>query len=269
MKTESSESIRKADDLLASAAEHAKRAVETARKEANTALVASKAQCDTLEGKIRDLEDAMNQKQADLDSAHGETANKDREIRGLTENLASARTQHSAELATRDATIAQWEKDYASINAKLRDMRVMFLACKVACARAEWLVSGVGVDFSGITRPRPAFRLASHFVGLASHSASLPSAKYRGYHLSHNFEIRGLLVIAVRNDEDNSLPTCKPAGFWDLNDITGFLESIYIENDSRSGRHVKIFAKCPSEDIQVLWSIIKPGMHPGIVLFHY
>jgi hypothetical protein len=55
--------------------------------------------------------------------------------------------------------------------------------------------------------------------------------RYRVYHLSHNFEIWGLLVIAVRDDEDNSLPTCKPAGFWDLNDITGFLESIHIEND--------------------------------------
>lgn len=137
MKTESSESIRKADDLLASAAEHAKRAVETARKEANTALVASKAQCDTLEGKIRDLEDAMNQKQADLDSAHGETANKDREIRGLTENLASARTQHSAELATRDATIAQWEKDYASINAKLRDIQATTAANQAALAKEQ------------------------------------------------------------------------------------------------------------------------------------
>ncbi|KAJ7852234.1 hypothetical protein B0H13DRAFT_2398843 [Mycena leptocephala] len=53
-----------------------------------------------------------------------------------------------------------------------------FWLAKVACARAKWLVSGVGVDFGGITRPRPAFRLASHFVGLASHSASLPSAKW-------------------------------------------------------------------------------------------
>ncbi|KAF8210799.1 hypothetical protein K438DRAFT_1752568 [Mycena galopus ATCC 62051] len=44
-----------------------------------------------------------------------------------------------------------------------------FWLAKVACARAYWLVSGVGVDFGGITRPRPAFRLASHFVGLASH----------------------------------------------------------------------------------------------------
>ncbi|KAJ7289463.1 hypothetical protein C8J57DRAFT_1459456 [Mycena rebaudengoi] len=56
--------------------------------------------------------------------------------------------------------------------------RMTFLACKVACASADWLVSGVGVDFGGITRPRPAFRLASHFVGLASHSASLPSVKW-------------------------------------------------------------------------------------------
>jgi hypothetical protein len=41
----------------------------------------------------------------------------------------------------------------------------------LACARAKWLVSGVGVDLTEITRPRPAKWLASHFVGLASHSA--------------------------------------------------------------------------------------------------
>ncbi|KAJ7779494.1 hypothetical protein DFH07DRAFT_936282 [Mycena maculata] len=41
----------------------------------------------------------------------------------------------------------------------------------LACARAEWLVSGVGVDLAVITSPRPAFRLASHFVGLARHFA--------------------------------------------------------------------------------------------------
>jgi len=38
-------------------------------------------------------------------------------------------------------------------------------------APADWLVSGVGVDFGGITRPHPAFRLANHFVGFASHFA--------------------------------------------------------------------------------------------------
>ncbi|KAJ7775988.1 hypothetical protein DFH07DRAFT_1056724 [Mycena maculata] len=46
-----------------------------------------------------------------------------------------------------------------------------FWLAKVACARAEWLVSGVGVDLAVITSPRPAFRLASHFVGLARHFA--------------------------------------------------------------------------------------------------
>jgi hypothetical protein len=47
----------------------------------------------------------------------------------------------------------------------------------VACTRAKWLVPGVGVNLGGITRPRPAEWLASHFVGLASHSAGLASAK--------------------------------------------------------------------------------------------
>ena len=47
------------------------------------------------------------------------------------------------------------------------DIELSFWLAKVACARAEWLVSGVGVDFGGITSPRPAFWLASHFVGLA------------------------------------------------------------------------------------------------------
>ncbi|KAJ7114468.1 hypothetical protein C8R44DRAFT_740607 [Mycena epipterygia] len=47
----------------------------------------------------------------------------------------------------------------------------------MAYARAEWLVPGGGVDLGGITRPHPAFRLASHFDGLASHSASLFPAK--------------------------------------------------------------------------------------------
>ncbi|KAJ7110654.1 hypothetical protein C8R44DRAFT_743116 [Mycena epipterygia] len=41
-----------------------------------------------------------------------------------------------------------------------------FWLAKVACARAEWLVSGGGVDLGGITRPRPADRLASHSANL-------------------------------------------------------------------------------------------------------
>jgi hypothetical protein len=44
-------------------------------------------------------------------------------------------------------------------------------------APAQNLVSGVGVDFGGITSPRPALRLASHSVGLASHFAGLASTK--------------------------------------------------------------------------------------------
>ncbi|KAJ7271847.1 hypothetical protein C8J57DRAFT_1226409 [Mycena rebaudengoi] len=39
-----------------------------------------------------------------------------------------------------------------------------FWLAKMACARAEWLVSDLGLDFGGITSPSPAFRLASHFV---------------------------------------------------------------------------------------------------------
>ncbi|KAJ7475617.1 hypothetical protein B0H11DRAFT_1917772 [Mycena galericulata] len=58
------------------------------------------------------------------------------------------------------------------------DLREKYAACEaVACARAEWLVSGGGVDLGGITRPRPADRLASRFDGLASHSVNLVPAK--------------------------------------------------------------------------------------------
>jgi hypothetical protein len=55
--------------------------------------------------------------------------------------------------------------------------RVTFWLAKVACARAKWLLSSAGVDLGTITRPRPAERLASDFVGLASHSAGLTSTK--------------------------------------------------------------------------------------------
>jgi hypothetical protein len=54
----------------------------------------------------------------------------------------------------------------------------------MACARAKWLVSGGGVDLAGITRPRPAEWLASHFVGLASHFAGLASAKIEKWFFS-------------------------------------------------------------------------------------
>ncbi|KAJ7223276.1 hypothetical protein GGX14DRAFT_387601 [Mycena pura] len=50
-----------------------------------------------------------------------------------------------------------------------------FWLAKLACASADWLVLGVGVDLGGVTHPRPAFRLASQFVGLASHG---PSTKW-------------------------------------------------------------------------------------------
>jgi hypothetical protein len=46
--------------------------------------------------------------------------------------------------------------------------RVTFLACKNGLHPRG--MAGVGVDFGAITCPHPAFRLASHFVGLASHS---------------------------------------------------------------------------------------------------
>ncbi|KAJ6587664.1 hypothetical protein DFH09DRAFT_1359303 [Mycena vulgaris] len=46
------------------------------------------------------------------------------------------------------------------------EMRVHFLACKSGLRPRRLACFGRG---RGITRPRPAFRLASHFVGLASH----------------------------------------------------------------------------------------------------
>jgi hypothetical protein len=55
----------------------------------------------------------------------------------------------------------------------------------MACACAKWLVSGGGVDLAGITHPRPAEWLASHFVGLASHFAGLASAKIEKW-LAHS-----------------------------------------------------------------------------------
>ena len=67
--------------------------------------------------------------------------------------------------------------------------------------------------------------------------------RYLRYHLSHNFEIRGLLVIAVRDDEGNSRPTCKSAGLCDFTDRPGFPESIYIENNARSVHDTKIFTE--------------------------
>ncbi|KAJ6595241.1 hypothetical protein DFH09DRAFT_1073058 [Mycena vulgaris] len=77
-----------------------------------------------------------------------------------------------------------------------------FWLAKVACARADWLVSGVGVDFGGITRPRPAFRLASHFVGLASHSAGLAPAKI----------LEWLSLIAARTTPANSFNSAQKYG---------------------------------------------------------
>ncbi|KAJ6478014.1 hypothetical protein DFH09DRAFT_1108433 [Mycena vulgaris] len=79
---------------------------------------------------------------------------------------------------------------------------LLFWLAKVACARADWLVSGVGVDFGGITRPRPAFRLASHFVGLASHSAGLAPAKI----------LQWLSLIAARTTPTNSFNSTQKYG---------------------------------------------------------
>ncbi|KAJ7653179.1 hypothetical protein DFH06DRAFT_1133979 [Mycena polygramma] len=65
-----------------------------------------------------------------------------------------------------------------SIERKTVDLRELtFWLAKLACARANWLVSGVGVDFGGITSPRPADRLASQNVGLASQFVGLAPAK--------------------------------------------------------------------------------------------
>ncbi|KAJ7182430.1 hypothetical protein C8R43DRAFT_940587 [Mycena crocata] len=47
----------------------------------------------------------------------------------------------------------------------------------MACACAEWLVSGLGLDLGVMPSPSPAIWLASHSVGLASHSAGLASPK--------------------------------------------------------------------------------------------
>jgi hypothetical protein len=41
---------------------------------------------------------------------------------------------------------------------------------------------------------------------------------YVQHHLSHNFHTRGMLVIAVKDNEGNSCPTYKPAGLWGLTD---------------------------------------------------
>ncbi|KAJ7307927.1 hypothetical protein DFH08DRAFT_824012 [Mycena albidolilacea] len=72
------------------------------------------------------------------------------------------------------------------------DGEFTFWHAKVACPRAKWLVSGGGVDLGGITRPRPAEWLASHFVGLASHSAGLASAEIEKW-LAHCAHCAGLL----------------------------------------------------------------------------
>ncbi|KAJ7760829.1 hypothetical protein DFH07DRAFT_939826 [Mycena maculata] len=79
-----------------------------------------------------------------------------------------------------------------------------FWLAKVACARAEWLVSGVGVDLAVITSPRPAFRLASHFVGLARHFAQ---SGLRSPCLGHVFSQNvNILVIAVNSDDEKPYP---------------------------------------------------------------
>ncbi|KAJ7731828.1 hypothetical protein DFH07DRAFT_781153 [Mycena maculata] len=79
-----------------------------------------------------------------------------------------------------------------------------FWLAKVACARAEWLVSGVGVDLAVITSPRPAFRLASHFVGLARHFAQ---SGLRSPCLGHIFSQNvNILVIAVNSDDEKPYP---------------------------------------------------------------
>jgi hypothetical protein len=56
--------------------------------------------------------------------------------------------------------------------------RVNFLACQTGLRPRKLACLGVGVDFGGITRPRPPNRLASHFVGLASQFVALIPAKF-------------------------------------------------------------------------------------------
>ncbi|KAJ6543402.1 hypothetical protein DFH09DRAFT_1088840 [Mycena vulgaris] len=90
------------------------------------------------------------------------------------------------------------------------------ICAEVACARADWLVSGVGVDVGGITRPRPAFRLASHFVGLASHSAGLAPAKILEWLACDVFplfpSLMGQSLIAARMTPTNSFNSTQKYG---------------------------------------------------------
>ncbi|KAJ6526515.1 hypothetical protein DFH09DRAFT_1095227 [Mycena vulgaris] len=90
----------------------------------------------------------------------------------------------------------------------------------------KWLVSGVGVDFGGITRPRPAFRLGKPFCRLGiSQKIKVACAhcmSCRALALDFMWQIyyymspAGILVVAKKDDESNSYPTCKPGGFVQL-----------------------------------------------------
>ncbi|KAJ7934808.1 hypothetical protein B0H13DRAFT_1854806 [Mycena leptocephala] len=102
--------------------------------------------------------------------------------------------------------------------------RVHFWLAKVACARAEWLVLGVGVDYFGGSQAHArhfglqAILLAWQAILPAWHQPKKPKwlaslhIMYRGHQLSHNFNIWRMLVVTMKNDEGNSYPTCKPAG---------------------------------------------------------
>ncbi|KAJ7780508.1 hypothetical protein DFH07DRAFT_935843 [Mycena maculata] len=93
---------------------------------------------------------------------------------------------------------------HGEVKAVRADRELTFWLAKVACARAEWLVSGVGVDLAVITSPRPAFRLASHFVGLARHFAQ---SGLRSPCLGHVFSQNvNILVIAVNGHDEKPYP---------------------------------------------------------------
>lgn len=121
--------------LLVLAVDQAKHDIVAARSEPSPALVASEAKREALEAKVRDLEDALELRQADLNSAHticaqrdAELADRDRTIAGLQRNLDALTTQHEVELVERYLTVAESQKNLDSartlamqLEAKLAD----------------------------------------------------------------------------------------------------------------------------------------------------
>jgi hypothetical protein len=116
--------ITAAAALLVLAVDQARRDIVAARSEPSPALVASEAKREALEAKVRDLEDALELRQADLHSAHticaqrdAELADSDRMIAGLQRNLDALTAQRSVELVERDRTVAESQKNLNSAHA--------------------------------------------------------------------------------------------------------------------------------------------------------